>query len=143
MVMILFKTLVALLVLVCFVHPIFSSFGFWYFGHFSCVIFFPFFFCLGHLALQNVNKDYVIFLYFVTLLTKVTKNEKFPKSHFFCKSALLMQPKEVHQKYIMRFKEEKKLFWSIFLFAKYQSVFKFDIKLHLIQKFCVLESIYR
>ena len=24
----------------CFVHPIFSSFGFWYFGHFSCVIFF-------------------------------------------------------------------------------------------------------
>jgi hypothetical protein len=25
----------------CFVHPIFSSFGFWYFGHFSCVIFFP------------------------------------------------------------------------------------------------------
>ena len=27
----------------CFVHPIFSSFGFWYFGHFSCVIFFPFF----------------------------------------------------------------------------------------------------
>ena len=28
---------------ICFVHPIFSSFGFWYFGHFSCVIFFPFF----------------------------------------------------------------------------------------------------
>ena len=26
-----------------FVHLIFSSFGFWYFGHFSCVIFFPFF----------------------------------------------------------------------------------------------------
>ena len=25
----------------CFVHPIFLSFGFWYFGHFSCVIFFP------------------------------------------------------------------------------------------------------
>ena len=24
----------------CFVHSIFSSFGFWYFGHFSCVIFF-------------------------------------------------------------------------------------------------------
>ena len=31
----------------CFVHPIFSSFGFWYFGHFSCVIFFPVFFCLA------------------------------------------------------------------------------------------------
>ena len=28
---------------ICFVHPIFSSFGFWYFGHFSYVIFFPFF----------------------------------------------------------------------------------------------------
>ena len=24
----------------CFLHPIFLSFGFWYFGHFSCVIFF-------------------------------------------------------------------------------------------------------
>ena len=45
----------------CFVHPIFSYFGFWYFGHFSCMIFFPFFFRLAHLALQNVNKDYVIF----------------------------------------------------------------------------------
>ena len=37
----------------CFVHPIFSSFGFWYFGHFSCMIFFPVFFRLAHLALQN------------------------------------------------------------------------------------------
>ena len=27
----------------CFVHPIFSIFGFWYFGQLSCVIFFPFF----------------------------------------------------------------------------------------------------
>ena len=27
----------------CFVHPIFSPFGFWYCGHFSCVIFFLFF----------------------------------------------------------------------------------------------------
>ena len=48
----------------CFIHSIFSFFGFWYFGHFSCVIFFPIFFCLAHLALQNVNKDYIIFLYF-------------------------------------------------------------------------------
>ena len=45
----------------CFVHPIFSSFGFWYFGHFSCVIFFPVLTRLAHLALQNVNKDYIIF----------------------------------------------------------------------------------
>ena len=28
----------------CFIHPIFSSLGFWYFGHLSCVIFFTFFF---------------------------------------------------------------------------------------------------
>ena len=46
----------------CFVHPIFSSFGFWYFGHFSFVIFFLVFFRLAHLILQNVNKDYVTFL---------------------------------------------------------------------------------
>ena len=46
---------------ICFVHPIFLSFGFWYFGHFSCMIFFLVFFHLAHLALQIVNKDYVIF----------------------------------------------------------------------------------
>ena len=27
----------------CFVHPIFSFFGYWYFGHFCCVTFFPVF----------------------------------------------------------------------------------------------------
>ena len=42
------------------IHPMFWSFGFWYFGHFSCVIFFPVF-RLAHLAFQNVNKDYVLF----------------------------------------------------------------------------------
>ena len=36
-------------------------FVFWYFGHFSCVIFFPFSSRLAQFALQNVNKDYVIF----------------------------------------------------------------------------------
>ena len=36
-------------------------FGFWYFGHFSCMIFFPVLFRLAHLALQNLNKDYIIF----------------------------------------------------------------------------------
>ena len=50
------------------VHPIFSSFGFWYFGHFSCVIFFPVF-RPAHLALQNVNKDY-IFSNFCNLFIK-------------------------------------------------------------------------
>jgi len=43
---------------------------FWYFVHFSCVIFFPVFFHLAHLALQNVNNDYVIFLYFRNLIAK-------------------------------------------------------------------------
>ena len=36
-------------------HPIFSSYG-----HYCCVIFSAGFFRLAHLALQNVNKDYVI-----------------------------------------------------------------------------------
>ena len=35
-----------------------------------------FFFRLAHLAFQNVNKDYVIFHIFVTLLPKVTKHKK-------------------------------------------------------------------
>ena len=54
----------------CFVHPIFLSFVFWYFGHFSYVIFFLFFFCLAHLAFQNVNKDYLIFSYFHNFVAK-------------------------------------------------------------------------
>ena len=56
----------------CFVHPIFQSFG-----HFSCVIFFPVFFRLAHLALQNINKDYLIFSYFRNFVAK--KNQK-PKT---------------------------------------------------------------
>ena len=55
----------------CFVHHIFSTFGFWYFGHFSFLILFPFF-RLTHFALQNVNKDYI----FITSSPKVTKNQK-------------------------------------------------------------------
>ena len=53
------------------VHPIFLSFGFLYFGHFSCVILFPFFLsCPSCLAkckqiLRNI---------FITLSPKVTKN---------------------------------------------------------------------
>ena len=60
----------------CFVHPIFSSFGFWYFGHLSCVIFFPVFFRLTHLALQNVNKYYVIFSYFHNFIAKSDQKPK-------------------------------------------------------------------
>ena len=56
--------------------PYFCLLVFWYFGHFSCVIFFPGFFRLTHLALQNVNKDYVIFSYFRNFLPKVTKKPK-------------------------------------------------------------------
>ena len=58
----------------CFVHPIFLSFGFWYFGHFSCVIFFQAFFpscpsCLAKCKQRSRN-------IFVTLLPKVNKNQK-------------------------------------------------------------------
>ena len=60
---------------ICFVLPIFLSFVFWYFGHFSCPIFFPFF-CLAHLALQNVNKDYIIFLYFRNFIAKSDQKPK-------------------------------------------------------------------
>ena len=60
----------------CFVHPIFLSFGFWYFGHFSFVIYFPVFFCLAHLALQNVNKDYIIFSYFHIFFAKSDQKPK-------------------------------------------------------------------
>ena len=51
-------------------------FGFWYFGNFSCVIFFLVFFRLAHLALQNVNKDYVIFLYFRNFVAKSDQKQK-------------------------------------------------------------------
>ena len=39
-------------------------FGFWYYGQFSCVIFFSI------SILQNVNKDYLIFLYFRNFVAK-------------------------------------------------------------------------
>ena len=54
-----------------FVHPIFSSFSFWYFSHFSCGIFFSFFFRLAHYS--NIAKHFCIF---VTSLPKVTKTKK-------------------------------------------------------------------
>ena len=54
----------------------FFSFDFWYFDHFSCMIFFPLFFCLAHLALQNVNKDYAIFSYFCIFSAKSDQKPK-------------------------------------------------------------------
>ena len=51
-------------------------FGFWYFGHFKCVIFFPVYFRLAHLAFQNVNKDYVIFSYFHNFVAKSDQKTK-------------------------------------------------------------------
>ena len=59
-----------------FVYPIFSSFGCWYFGHFSCMIFFSFFSHLAHLALQNVN---IIFSYFRNFFSKSDQKPK-PKN---------------------------------------------------------------
>jgi hypothetical protein len=52
------------------------SFGFWYVGHFSGVIFFPLFFSLAHLSLQKVNKDYVIFSYFCNFVAKSDQKPK-------------------------------------------------------------------
>ena len=63
--------------ILCFVHLIFSSFGFWYFGHFSCMIFFLGFFRLAHLTFQVVNKDQVIFLYFHN---SVANSDQTPKT---------------------------------------------------------------
>ena len=60
----------------CFVRPIFLSYGFWHLGHSSCVIIYPVFFSLAHLALQNVNKDYVIFLYFRNFVAKSDQKAK-------------------------------------------------------------------
>ena len=59
--------------LLFFVHTIFSSFGFWYFGHFSCVIFFPFFPVLPYKILTKITCYCCIF---VTSSPKVTKNQK-------------------------------------------------------------------
>ena len=59
--------------LFCFVHPIFfSSFGFWYFGYSML----PVFFHLAPLALQNVNKGYVIFSYFCNFIAKKDQKSK-------------------------------------------------------------------
>ena len=52
------------------------SFGFWYFGLFSCVVFFLVFFCLANLTLPNVNKDYLLFLYFLNFVAKCDQKPK-------------------------------------------------------------------
>ena len=81
-----------------FVHPIFSSFGFWYFGHFCCVIFFQVFFHLAHLALRNVNKDYVIFSYFHNFISKSDQKPKTKNgmNKTFCPSITTSTPKIFH-----------------------------------------------
>ena len=61
---------------ICFVHPIFSSFGFSHFGHFS--YFLSVFFL--HLALQNVNKDYIIFSYFGNFVAKTDEKQKMERN---------------------------------------------------------------
>ena len=59
-------------VYICFIHSIFSSFGFWYFGHFSCMIIFPKFFVLPT-CLAKCNQR--LCNIFVFSLPKVTKNQ--------------------------------------------------------------------
>ena len=50
------------------------SFGFWYFGQLRD--FLSSFFRLAHLPLQNVNKDYVIFLYFHNFVAQSDQKPK-------------------------------------------------------------------
>ena len=57
----------------CFVHPMLSSFGIWYF---SLRDFLFVFFRLAHLALQNPNKNYVIFSYFRNLVANSDQKPK-------------------------------------------------------------------
>jgi len=59
----------------CFIHSIFSSFGFWYFGHFSFVIFFPFFPVLPILPCKMQTKI-IIFSYFRNFVTKSDQKPK-------------------------------------------------------------------
>ena len=56
----------------CFAHPIFLSVGFWYFGHFSSVILFPFFPSCPSCLVKCKQRLYNIF---VTSSPKVTKNQ--------------------------------------------------------------------
>ena len=61
---------------ICFVQPIFLSFCFWYFGHCSCVIFFPFFPSCPSCLASNVDKDYLIFLSFHNFVAKRDQKTK-------------------------------------------------------------------
>merc|ERR1712051_848297 len=79
---------------ICLVRPIFSSFGFWYFRHLSCMIFFLFFFHLAHLALQNVNKYYIIFSYFHNF---VIKSDQKPKMKNWTKETFDMYRKNLFE----------------------------------------------
>ena len=56
-------------------HILITSF-FFFFCLLTCMIFFTLYFRLARLALQNVNKDYVIFLYFCNIVTKNDKKRK-------------------------------------------------------------------
>ena len=58
----------------CFVHPIFLSFCFWYFGHFSWVTFF--FSILPILSCKMYTKITLYFRIFITSSPRLTKNQK-------------------------------------------------------------------
>ena len=65
----------------CLVHPICLSFGLGYFGHFSCVISFPYFFpscpsCLAKCKQRLCN----IFVFSKTSSPKLTNNEKMERN---------------------------------------------------------------
>ena len=62
----------------CFAHPIFLSVGFWYFGHFSSVILFPFFpscpSCLVKCK-QRLRNIYSVLYNFYTLVFRIKQEE--------------------------------------------------------------------
>ena len=69
-----------LMALFCFVHPIFSSFGFQYFGHFSCVIFFPVFSILPICFAKCKQRLRNIFVFSQLLSCSRHRTTKFPNS---------------------------------------------------------------
>ena len=63
------------------------------------MIFFPGFFHLAHLALQNINNDYVIFLYFRKF---IAKSDQKPKTKNGMNKHLISKAEEGQKLYLTR-----------------------------------------
>ena len=86
-------------------------FVFWYLVFWSLVLQFSFriFFCLAHLALQNVNKDYVIFLYFRNFVAKSDHKPKKGLTKQWAKKYCSISTKKL--KNIVHFDPNLSFFW--------------------------------